>query len=150
MNDEYARYYDGIEEDEGVVVGAPVSTAAYIAAEHRAQIRLANAGRGLAEISRLVDLGTLPEESRTAARDEYETAAALLGAIHQTPVGQDPATGIERVRAAETIERARIRARMAEEIAQALESAGTLDGERWQDKAAAIARKVYVRNEDRS
>lgn len=149
MNDEYARYYDGIEDEEDQAL-APASTAAYIAAEHRAGIRLANAGRGLAEIARLVDLGTLPEESRTAARDEYETAAALLGAIHQTPVGQDPATGIERVRAAEEITRAEIRARVAEKIAQALESAGTLDGERWQDKAAAIARKVYVRNEGRS
>lgn len=54
-----------------------------IAAEHRAQIRIANAGRGVMEIKRLVDLGSLPQSSLDAAEDELEAARRVCGLVHE-------------------------------------------------------------------
>ncbi|MEV0214239.1 hypothetical protein [Micromonospora sp. NPDC050695] len=52
-------------------------------AEHRAQIRVGNAGRGIDHIKRLVDLGTLPQSSYDAAGDELEAARLFLGLVHE-------------------------------------------------------------------
>lgn len=54
------------------------------AAEHRAQIRIANASRGAVHTKRLVDLGTLPQSSYLAAQDEVEAARLFCGLVHET------------------------------------------------------------------
>jgi hypothetical protein len=72
---------------------APASSPAYLAAEHRAQVRAANAGRGLDEMVRLVELGTMLRSSLDAARDEYDAARRAVGCVHSTPIGCDPLPG---------------------------------------------------------
>jgi hypothetical protein len=86
-------------DDDDEDLGPACSTPAYIAAEHRAQIRVGNASSGVQEISDLVKLGTLPQSSLGAARDELESARDALGAIHRTPVGQDPVDPIRALHA---------------------------------------------------
>lgn len=54
-----------------------------IAAEHRAQIRVANAGQGVMRIKERVDAGILPQSSLDAARDEDESARFSLGLVHE-------------------------------------------------------------------
>ncbi|MBM0235905.1 hypothetical protein JNW88_00185 [Micromonospora sp. ATA32] len=63
---------------------ATLSDADLRVAEHRAQIRIANAGRGLDRIKRLVDLGTLLQSSYLAAQDELEAARLFCGLVHET------------------------------------------------------------------
>jgi hypothetical protein len=69
---------------------APISTPAYCRAEHRAQVRSANAGQGLMEMDRLVKLGTMLQASLDASRDEHDAARRAVAAIHSTPAGEDP------------------------------------------------------------
>lgn len=82
-----------IDETDDEVTTPTVSTPAYLAAEHRAQVRLANAGRGLDRMVRLVRQGTLPMASMDAARFEHTEAQWALAAVHSTPTGEDPAPG---------------------------------------------------------
>lgn len=66
------------------------SSPEYVRAEHVAQIRVANAGRGMVETARLMKQGSLSALSLDAARAELEAARDALGAIHATPVGGQP------------------------------------------------------------
>lgn len=59
-----------------------LTTSELLAAEHRAGTRRANAGRGVDHTRRLVDLGTLPQSSLDAAKDELEAACLFLGLVH--------------------------------------------------------------------
>lgn len=61
---------------------ATLSAADLLVAEHRAQIRIANAGQGVMRIQRLVNLGTLPHASLEAARDELEAARMFCRLVH--------------------------------------------------------------------
>ncbi|MFF0821180.1 hypothetical protein ACFYUR_12415 [Micromonospora haikouensis] len=54
-----------------------------LAAEHRAQIRVANANRGVMDTKRRVDTGIHPQSSLDAARDEVEAARLVLGLVHE-------------------------------------------------------------------
>jgi hypothetical protein len=62
---------------------ATLSDADLRVAEHRAQVRIANAGRGLDHTKRLIDLGTYGQSSYEAARDELEAARLFCGLVHE-------------------------------------------------------------------
>lgn len=62
---------------------ATLSQRELLAAEHRAQIRLANANQGATRIGGLVRVGTLPQSSLDAANDERETAIHGVGLVHE-------------------------------------------------------------------
>jgi hypothetical protein len=88
MSDTEETVYDDLEDED--LVSAPASTVEYIRAEHVAQLRMANAGRGVDEMARLVRLGTMLPDSLEAARAEMEAARYALGLVHQTPIGEVP------------------------------------------------------------
>jgi hypothetical protein len=82
--------------DDEADYGPPCSTATYARAAHTAQVRLANAGEGLGRIGKRVRNGVLPHESLEAAQREYAAAQRVLGLVHATPVGFDPAEEVLR------------------------------------------------------
>lgn len=81
---------DDFEDEDLDEAAPPASTVEYIRAEHVAGLRVANAGRGVDEMARLVRLGTILPDSLEAARAELEAARHALGLVHATPIGEVP------------------------------------------------------------
>ena len=96
MDDEvHTGYPEGFaDEDEDDLPYC--STADYIHAEHVAQIRVANAGQGVDRVAERVRNGILPKQSLVAANRELEAARHVLGLVHATQVGFDPADDVMR------------------------------------------------------
>jgi hypothetical protein len=88
---------DLYDEPEDATYGPPISTPEYIRCEHVAQIRVANAGRGVMHIKELVDARILPQASLDAAQAEVEAAREALGMVHATPLGEVPSDDTYRV-----------------------------------------------------
>lgn len=62
---------------------ATLSDADLRVAEHRTQVRLGNAERGVVRVKKLVDAGTHGQSSYLAAQDELEAARLFCGLVHE-------------------------------------------------------------------
>lgn len=71
-----------------------VSTVEYLRAEHVAQMRLANAGRGVKWAAKLVRSGWQPQCTLDAAKVELEAAQNALRLVHDTLTGSVPSAEV--------------------------------------------------------